>query len=267
MNYTQVNKSLSSVKVFNTQIQQFSDVLCFVISHKKTISFWKTSQNISSVPIYIEQTTNKLSKTLSHHNIDCSKVILKECLSNFYHASSQTSIIVINLDESYIVFIDEGRGIIDINKALTVGYSTTGIEDRKTIRGLGLGFSIIKRECKSQNITFILDSLPNRGTKVHLILNKRELNEEKKEDISSRPIAELNDIIDTPHYCLTKRQREVLNMVDTVGEVGPSIISELLGIPLSTAFRDLNLLEKLGLISSVNKKRIITTCGLKVLQG
>lgn len=266
MNYTQANSSPSRTEFSSFQSHQFPDVLCFITTNDKTISFWKTSQVNSDIRIYIEQTTSKLLKTINRYNIICSKIILRECLSNFYHALYHTAAVIINIDEYSITFIDNGKGIANPEKAFTIGYSTTQMDDRKNIRGLGLGFSIIKKECKKQNISFKLDSSANQGTKILLTFNKKNLNKPTNKVISSRPTAKSSDIIDIPHYCLLKRQREVLALINSADMVGPSKVSKLLGIPLSTAYRDLCLLEKYGLVFTLNKKRTITTRGAELLQ-
>lgn len=266
MNYTQVNNSHSSTKVEHHQDQVFPDIYIITVHKNKTLKIWHTAQSMVTPLIYIEQTSDKVVEKLARFNMSCPKDIITECISNFYHSASDSAAVIINLDTPSVTFIDDGKGIQDTHKALTIGYSTTGIEDRTFIRGLGLGFSLIKNRCKHSNISCLIESAPEKGTKINLIFSQRKLNKASNQDKYSRPITEQSDIIDTPHYCLTKRQREVLNIVNSVNEVGPSVVSDLLGIPLSTAYRDLHFLEHIGFITSLNKKRQITTSGFKYLQ-
>ena len=66
---------------------------------------------------------------------------------------------------------------------------------------------------------------------------------------------------------LSDRQREVLAVVADSLEAGPSTVSSLLDIPLSTAYRDLKFLEDRGLVSSLGGgKRQVTGMGLELLR-
>lgn len=66
---------------------------------------------------------------------------------------------------------------------------------------------------------------------------------------------------------LSARQREVLAVVADSLEAGPSTVSTLLDIPLSTAYRDLKFLEDRGLVSSLGSgKRQVTGMGMELLR-
>lgn len=65
---------------------------------------------------------------------------------------------------------------------------------------------------------------------------------------------------------LSRRQRRVLFLVADLGEVGPSTASAELDMSLSTAFRDLVMLEEMGLVQSdANGKRSLTSLGARVI--
>ena len=65
---------------------------------------------------------------------------------------------------------------------------------------------------------------------------------------------------------LSRRQRRVLFLVADLGEVGPSTASTELDMSLSTAFRDLVVLEEMGLVhSDPNGKRSLTPLGARVI--
>lgn len=66
---------------------------------------------------------------------------------------------------------------------------------------------------------------------------------------------------------LSDRQREVLAVVADSLEAGPSTVSSLLDIPLSTAYRDLRFLEDRGLVASLGSgKRQVTGMGMELLR-
>jgi len=64
---------------------------------------------------------------------------------------------------------------------------------------------------------------------------------------------------------ISERQQKVLITVLESGEVGPSTVAERLEISVSTAYRDLSVLEEHGLVSSTESgKRVITALGRDV---
>ncbi|NMB46901.1 MAG: hypothetical protein GX998_10905 [Firmicutes bacterium] len=65
---------------------------------------------------------------------------------------------------------------------------------------------------------------------------------------------------------LSRRQRRVLFLVADLGEVGPSTASTELDMSISTAFRDLVILEEMGLVQAdANGKRSLTPFGARVI--
>ncbi|HHV94454.1 MAG TPA: hypothetical protein GXX47_07985 [Firmicutes bacterium] len=65
---------------------------------------------------------------------------------------------------------------------------------------------------------------------------------------------------------LSRRQRRVLFLVADLGQVGPSTAAAELDMSLSTAFRDLVVLEQMGLVQSdANGKRSLTPLGARVI--
>jgi hypothetical protein len=64
---------------------------------------------------------------------------------------------------------------------------------------------------------------------------------------------------------LSARQKNVLALVLESGLAGPSLVSKELGVGISTAYRDLAMLEEAGLIASEAGKRTLTPEGLTYL--
>jgi len=69
----------------------------------------------------------------------------------------------------------------------------------------------------------------------------------------------------TAEPSLSTRQKLVLALVLESGLAGPSLVAKELGVALSTAYRDLSLLEEAGLIVSDSGKRTLTPVGLSYL--
>ena len=69
-----------------------------------------------------------------------------------------------------------------------------------------------------------------------------------------------------PEVKLTTRQTKVLVLLMELGSAGPTAIARELGIAPATAFRELGLLEKMGLIHSLGDgKRALREEGLRLL--
>jgi len=67
---------------------------------------------------------------------------------------------------------------------------------------------------------------------------------------------------------ISERQQKVLITVLESGEVGPSTVAERLEISVSTAYRDLSVLEEHGLVSSTESgKRVITPLGRDLVEA
>jgi DeoR/GlpR family transcriptional regulator of sugar metabolism len=65
---------------------------------------------------------------------------------------------------------------------------------------------------------------------------------------------------------LSVRQQKILVLLMELGTAGPTAIGKELGIAPATAYRELGLLEKLGLIHSVGDgKRALSEEGVSVL--
>ncbi|MDD4776765.1 MAG: ATP-binding protein [Fermentimonas sp.] len=67
-------------------------------------------------------------------------------------------------DHIRVVFIDEGPGIEDIDKAMEEGFSTASDEVRQMGFGAGMGLPNIKRNCDEM----LLSSVPGKGTRLEI---------------------------------------------------------------------------------------------------
>ena len=71
-----------------------------------------------------------------------------------------------------------------------------------------------------------------------------------------------------PKINISERQQKVLITVLECGEVGPSTVAEKLEISVSTAYRDLSVLEEHGLvIGAESGKRMTTPLGRDVVEA
>ena len=71
-----------------------------------------------------------------------------------------------------------------------------------------------------------------------------------------------------PRMNISERQQKVLITVLECGEVGPSTVAEQLEISVSTAYRDLSVLEEHGLvITDESGKRVISPLGKDLVEA
>jgi len=70
-----------------------------------------------------------------------------------------------------------------------------------------------------------------------------------------------------PRMNISERQQKVLITVLESGEVGPSTVADRLEISVSTAYRDLSVLEEHGLVAGAESgKREITPLGHDLIE-
>jgi DeoR/GlpR family transcriptional regulator of sugar metabolism len=71
-----------------------------------------------------------------------------------------------------------------------------------------------------------------------------------------------------PRMNISERQQKVLITVLECGEVGPSTVAERLEISVSTAYRDLSVLEEHGLVvTDESGKRVISPLGKDLVEA
>jgi transcriptional regulator with XRE-family HTH domain/DNA-binding Lrp family transcriptional regulator len=71
-----------------------------------------------------------------------------------------------------------------------------------------------------------------------------------------------------PRMTISERQQRVLNTVLECGEVSPSTVADQLGISVSTAYRDLSILEEYGLVAAEESgKRVISPLGRGLVEA
>lgn len=191
--------------------------------------------------------------------------VIKEIVDNFVHANYQYPSILICNEGYTLIFSDKGCGINEPEKALRGGFYTEAPEKKKYIRGMGLGFTLAKSLLEQCSGSIHIEKNMDRGCVITLKIPKEKENSllitKKQTETSEKN----NDNSTSYNYYLSKRQREVLTVVARTKEAGPSVVSKLLGIALSTAYRDLTYLEQCNFIYSSKGKRLLTPEGISYL--
>jgi hypothetical protein len=208
--------------------------------------------------------------------------VIREMVENFVHADFVEPVVSILDGGSTLRFADHGPGFSDKRRAVLPGFTTARAEMKRHIRGVGSGLPTVMDYLRltggsleiDDNIGggavvtlhFAADSIPgvSAGTAEPGTMGPAEssLSSRSSEKSTVLPAPSQRG---TPRVRLTSRQHQVLALVLETGSAGPSVVSKELGIGVSTAFRDLAVLEEAGLITSDSGRRTLTPAGSSFL--
>ncbi|MDI6843190.1 MAG: ATP-binding protein [Anaerosomatales bacterium] len=182
-------------------------------------------------------------------------VVIREIAENLIHADFREAVITIQDGGNTVRFSDQGPGIPDKQRALLPGFSTASASMKTVIRGVGSGLPVA-RECLSfSGGTLSLDDNLGQGTVVTLSVSAPATHPRASQSRETSSIPRLST-----------RQKQILSLALELGAIGPSAVSRELGIGLSTAYRDLETLERLSLLACDDTgKRSLTPLGERVL--
>jgi hypothetical protein len=178
--------------------------------------------------------------------------VIQELMENLLHACFRDVVITI-LDNGQTVRIsDHGPGVEDKDRAFQPGFTTATAEQREIIRGVGSGLPIARESLQFLRGVLTVDDNLGGGSVFTIKLPHGP---------PAQPAAP-----PAPSMTLTTRQTKVLVLLMELGSAGPTAIARELGIAPATAFRELGLLEKMGLIHSLGDgKRALREEGLRLL--
>lgn len=227
-------------------------------------------------------------------------IAIKEIVENLLHADIQEAVITILPDGNTIRVSDQGPGITDKEKAFLPGFTTASSRMKETVRGVGSGLPIVKDSMRSVGGHILIEDNLKEGCVITLscATESREPSRTPKEQLSvastasSQPsvmqrapggIDKLQTYekrenaveskrgtgipVEKLHGLLSRRQQKVFMILAEEGEGGPSLVAKELAISLSTAYRDLVVLEQHGLIQTIDTsgKRKLTSKGIAFL--
>jgi predicted HTH transcriptional regulator len=209
--------------------------------------------------------------------------IIREVAENFIHADFAEPVVSILERGSIIRFADQGPGMRDKERVLLPGFTTARGGMKTYIRGVGSGLPIVREYLSSSGGSIAIEDNLGAGSVVTVFAGKRAdfVESQATSPASSLPYAPApsgaahqedlltfsSPVISQVHLRprLTARQKLVLALVMESGIAGPSLIAKELGVGVSTAYRDLALLEEAGLIESDGGKRTLSPEGLSYL--
>lgn len=186
---------------------------------------------------------------------------LQELVENLIHAEYRGVVISVLRHGNVVRVSDKGPGIQHKDRAFEFGFSGATPEVVREIRGIGAGLGIARAAAEKAGGTVTIEDNIGGGTVATVSVEKSP-----QESGNGKPLEEpatqrkYPDAVPTMN--ISERQQKVLITVLECGEIGPSTVAEHLEISVSTAYRDLSVLEEHGLVTGVDSgKRVITPLG------
>jgi len=179
--------------------------------------------------------------------------VIQELIENLLHAYFRDVVVTILDNGQTIRISDHGPGVDDKERAFQPGFTTATSLQRRVIRGVGSGLPIARESLQFLRGLLTVEDNLGGGAVFTIRLPQREA------AAAPEPAA-------PPLPRLTTRQKKVLVLLMELGTAGPTQVGREIGIAPSTAFRELGLLEEMGLIHSVGDgKRALREEGLRLL--
>jgi len=164
-------------------------------------------------------------------------------------------VVITILDNGQTIRIaDHGPGVEDKERAFLPGFSTATAPQRQLIRGVGSGLPVARESLLFlRGVLTVEDNLG--GGAVFTIRMPAQ--------VPQQPTPK-----STPAVKLSTRQTKVLVLLMELGSAGPTAIARELGVAPATAFRELVILQDMGLIHSLGDgKRALAEDGLHLLES
>jgi hypothetical protein len=180
--------------------------------------------------------------------------VIQELIENLLHAYFRDVVITILDNGQTIRISDHGPGVDDKDRAFQPGFTTATAYQRQIIRGVGSGLPLARESLQFlRGILTVEDNLG--GGAVFTI---------KMPSAAEAPAAAGGG----PEIRLTTRQTKVLVLLMELGSAGPTAIAKELGFSPATVFRELVVLQDMGLIHSLGDgKRALREEGLRLLES
>jgi DNA-binding transcriptional ArsR family regulator len=170
---------------------------------------------------------------------------VREVIENLVHAGYRGVVISVLEDGNVVRVSDKGPGVEHKEQAMEFGFSGATPEALGEIRGVGAGLGIARAAAERMGGTVVLEDNIGGGT-----------------------VATISVPDGVPRMNISERQQKVLITVLECGEVGPSTVADRLEISVSTAYRDLSVLEEHGLlIADESGKRIVSPLGRDLVEA
>jgi anti-sigma regulatory factor (Ser/Thr protein kinase)/DNA-binding transcriptional ArsR family regulator len=192
---------------------------------------------------------------------------VRELVENLIHADYKGVVISVLQEGNVVRISDKGPGIEYKDRAFEFGFSGANSETIREIRGVGAGLGIAKASAEKVGGTITVEDNIGGGTVATVsVVGSDKVQEAAEQDVTTvRMPRKYPDAV--PRMNISERQQKVLITVLESGEVGPSTVADRLEISVSTAYRDLSVLEEHGLVAGAESgKREITPLGHDLIE-
>ena len=181
--------------------------------------------------------------------------VINELIENLIHAFFCDVVITV-LDGGRVVRIsDHGPGVDDKERVFLPGFTTATAQQRRFIRGVGSGLPIARESLGFLRGAITVEDNLGGGAVVTIKMPQQTTLEAGAE--KTAPAA--------PQ--LSTRQKKILVLLMELNVAGPSALAKELGVAPATAYRELHLLEKMGLVHSRGDgKRALSEGGMGLLE-
>jgi DNA-binding transcriptional ArsR family regulator len=192
---------------------------------------------------------------------------IHEVAENLIHAGYRGVVFSI-LDGGNVVRVsDKGPGLENKGRAMAYGFSGATPETLREIRGVGAGLGIARAAAERVGGKVTIEDNIGGGTVVTISVPGEGPVAEENEP-SERASARRRYPDGVPRMNISERQQKALITVLECGEVGPSTVADRLEISVSTAYRDLSVLEEHGLVmADESGKRLISPLGRDLVEA
>src|SRR5829696_8945592 len=190
---------------------------------------------------------------------------VREVVENLVHAEYRGVVISVLDDGNVVRVSDKGSGVQHKDRAMEFGFSGATPEALREIRGVGAGLGIARAAAEKADGTVTIEDNIGGGTVVTIsVPGDGSVTEETAQAEQPPPQRKYPDGV--PRMDISERQQKVLITVLECGEVGPSTVADRLEISVSTAYRDLSVLEEHGLVmADETGKRLISPLGRDIV--
>jgi predicted transcriptional regulator len=208
----------------------------------------------SDILEFINQLSTETYKEAQNLGGKVPYTVIRELVENLIHAYFKEAVISVLDNGNTIRISDLGPGIKDKEKAFLPGFTTATKELKKYIRGVGSGLPIVKETLSFLGGEIFIEDNLGSGTVITITFPNNKSSKEILKEKDTK--IELSEI-----------QKKILFLLAEIEKAGPSLISKELKISISTAFRELENLEKFHLITNEDGKRKLTEKGINTLES
>ena len=188
---------------------------------------------------------------------------VREVVENLIHAGYRGVVISILEGGNIVRVSDKGPGVENKQRAMEFGFSGAAPEALEQIRGIGAGLGIARTAAERAGGMVTIEDNLGGGTVTTISVSEEQPTAHEPE--RKPPARRYPDGV--PRMNISERQQKVLLTVLECGEVGPSTVADRLEISVSTAYRDLSVLEEHGLVMADDSgKRLISPLGRDLVE-